>query len=143
MIKSSTKTPDRESKAVVPVHGAGKVYPQKPGDKALPGAGRPKGSRNRKTIIKEILDLTKRMKNPVTGKIHEMTVEQQIIFAIANKALKGDVKAYEALSDRVYGKPEQMVENINKNIEMGVEAPGSLFPEKNIVEANSVLKNKE
>jgi hypothetical protein len=69
--------------------------------------GRPKGSRNRSTIIKELFEFAKNQKNPLTGEQETLTQEQAITLAMLVKAGKGDVNAYKALMDSCYGAPKQ------------------------------------
>jgi hypothetical protein len=69
--------------------------------------GRPKGSRNRSTIVKELLELATSQKNPVTGEQETLTQEEAITLAMLTKASKGDVNAYKALMDSCYGAPKQ------------------------------------
>ena len=76
--------------------------------------GRKKGSRNRSTIARELLELVLKGKHPVTGEDVEMTAEQLITLAQVKKALdNGDTNAYKALMDSGYGAPTQTVENTN------------------------------
>lgn len=64
-------------------------------------AGRAKGSKNRSTIVRELLDALHSSGRP---NVEVMTVE------IINKALAGDVNAWEKLLDSGYGK---LTENVN------------------------------
>ena len=69
--------------------------------------GRPKGSRNRSTIVKELLEFASSQKNVLTGEQETLTQEQAITLAMLLKAGKGDVNAYKALMDSCYGAPKQ------------------------------------
>jgi hypothetical protein len=69
--------------------------------------GRPKGSRNRSTIVKELLEFATSQKNVLTGEQETLTQEQAITLAMLLKANKGDVNAYKALMDSCYGAPKQ------------------------------------
>lgn len=88
-----------------------------PGNKPFPKGvsgnpkGRPKGSRNRSTIVREWLDAKDKVKNPITGEVEEMTVEDMLTLAVIVKARKGDVSAYKALLDSAYGQAKQEVES--------------------------------
>jgi len=73
--------------------------------------GRPKGSRNRSTVVREILHALNWGKNPITGREEGMSQEYRMTLAILNKALKGDVNAYKALMDNSYKPHAQEVEN--------------------------------
>jgi hypothetical protein len=63
--------------------------------------GRPKGSRNRSTIIKELLELDDN--------------ELKIHLAQIKKAIEGDTGSYKAILDSAYGMPTQQT-NIDANI---------------------------
>lgn len=78
------------------------LIPFKKGQSGNP-AGRPKGSKNRSTIVKEILKLLTKLDNPITGKEEWLTNEQHMTISILQKAIKGDVNAYKALMDSAYG----------------------------------------
>lgn len=73
--------------------------------------GRPKGSKNRSTVIRELLEITQNSQNTITGNPEKLSVEQQITLAIIGKALKGDVNAYEKLMNSAYGMAKQETEN--------------------------------
>ena len=76
--------------------------------------GRPKGSRNRSTIVKELLEFASSQKNVLTGEQETLTQEQAITLAMLLKASKGDVNAYKALMDSCYGAPKQTTDtNLN------------------------------
>ena len=76
------------------------------GNNANPN-GRPKGSKNRSTIVKELLEFASSQKNVLTGEQETLTQEQAITLAMLLKAGKGDVNAYKALMDSCYGAPKQ------------------------------------
>ena len=67
-------------------------------------SGRPVGSRNRATIVKEWLEAKKKAKNPLTEEEELLEVQDMITLAVIGKALKGDVNAYKELMDSAYGK---------------------------------------
>jgi hypothetical protein len=73
------------------------LTPFKKGEVANP-TGRPKGKRNRSTILKELLDM-----NDQELKMHQAQIEKAI-------ELK-DTNAYKAVLDSAYGAPVQQVEN--------------------------------
>lgn len=85
-----------------------------PGQSGNP-SGRPKGSRNRSTVIKRWLEAIDKNKNPMTGEVEEMTVEDRMTLALIGKALKGDTSAYKALMDSAYGHPKQEIENTGQS----------------------------
>lgn len=73
-------------------------------------AGRPKGSRNRATVMRELLELHESMKNPITGANENLSQEYIISLAQIAKARKGDTHAYKAVMDSAYGTPKQTIE---------------------------------
>lgn len=67
--------------------------------------GRPKGRRNRSTILKELLDLDDN--------------ELRMHLAQINKAIiKEDTNAYKAVLDSAYGAPIQQIEQIGEEIDL-------------------------
>ncbi len=82
------------------------LKPFKKGNNANPN-GRPKGSKNRSTIVRELFELATKQKNVITGAEETLTQEQAITYAMLLKATKGDVNAYKALMDSCYGAPKQ------------------------------------
>lgn len=94
----------------------------KPFPKGVSGnpAGRPRGVENSRTRLLRILELTQKKRNPVTGEDEEFSIAEQMDLQLINKALKGDLKAYEILFDRLEGKPKQTTD-INANIQGSVE----------------------
>lgn len=67
--------------------------------------GRPKGSRNRSTILRELLDY-----NDQETKMHQAQIDKAI-------ELK-DTNAYKAVLDSAYGAPVQQVEQTQTNIDL-------------------------
>lgn len=74
--------------------------------------GRPKGLRNRSTILREMLGLKMPGKktNPLDPEDKDFTVEKGINVALINKALKGDVRAIQEIQDTMYGKNPDIVQ---------------------------------
>jgi hypothetical protein len=103
------------------------LKPFKKGEVTNPN-GRPKGSRNRSTIVRELLEYASKQKNVLTGEEQTLTQEQAITLAMLVKAGKGDVNAYKALMDSSYGAPVQQIEQTN------IEQP--LFPDVNTDDCN-------
>jgi hypothetical protein len=91
----------------------------KPFPKGVSGnpAGKPKGTRNRSTIIKQWLEVEERIKNPLTGIDERLQQQDLMTLAIIEKARNGDVNAYKELMDGCYGK----IPNINNNQNVNVE----------------------
>ena len=67
--------------------------------------GRPKGARNRSTILRELLDL-----NDQELKMHQAQIDK----AIEQK----DTNAYKAVLDSAYGAPVQQIEQTQTNIDL-------------------------
>lgn len=82
------------------------LKPFKEGESGNP-SGRPKGSRNRSTVVREILELLEKQKNPITGNEEHLSQEQIMTLAVLSKARKGDVRAYQALMDSAFGAAKQ------------------------------------
>jgi hypothetical protein len=72
--------------------------------------GRPKGVPNTATRLKRLLELEQEILNPVTGLKEQFTVAEQMDMAMIAKARKGDVRAYNALVDRLEGRPNQTID---------------------------------
>lgn len=89
-------------------------YKMKKGTTLNPN-GRPKGSRNRSSIVKYWLETEKSIKNPITGKEETLPIEDQITIALIGKALKGDVNAFRELMDSGYGKLTDKTELTGKD----------------------------
>ncbi len=75
-------------------------------------SGRPKGTRNRSTIIKEILDA--KATDGEGG-----TIADQLTRALVQKAATGDVSAFRELMDGAFGKITDKVENTHSYTQMG------------------------
>jgi len=80
------------------------LKPFKKGEVANP-TGRPKGVRNRSTILKELLSL-----NDNELKMHLAQINKAII--------KEDTNAYKAVLDSAYGAPIQQIEQTNTEIDL-------------------------
>jgi hypothetical protein len=91
------------------------LKPQKAGEPSHNPNGRPKGLRNRSTIVREWLEATESMKNPITGQSEKLTQYDIITLALIQKARKGDVQAFKELMDSSFGKiPDKLLAE-NKN----------------------------
>ena len=69
-------------------------------------AGRPKGAKNRSTILKKWIEVKVKIEdkdNPL-GREMSGTVEDQIALALLYKAIAGDVQAIKEINDTLYGK---------------------------------------
>lgn len=84
------------------------------GGQFLPGvsgnsAGKPKGTKHFNTIFNEILKENIELKQK-NGVIIKMPLGKAMAQAMARKALAGNVQAFEAVADRMDGKPAQSME---------------------------------
>ncbi len=72
-------------------------------------AGYPKGQKNRSTILKELMEVIlkqngKPVANPLDPTESKITIEKAMQVKMIEKALKGDLNAYQLIMDTVYGK---------------------------------------
>lgn len=90
-------------------------------------AGKPKGTRNRATVIREILEQAAvDAFSPQLSTYFEAhpeqkpkTIQDQMALAIAVKALHGDVAAFKELMDGVHGKLTENVKTEHSFTQMG------------------------
>lgn len=75
--------------------------------------GKPKGTKNRSTLLRYWLDAKENGTHPVTGEPVTLTQEDQMIIALIGAAKKGDVRAAHEILDSVYGKVKEQVEHSN------------------------------
>lgn len=73
-------------------------------------AGRPKGTKNRATLIREKLEVLVKMEDPLSGTITEMTLQDAVVLTMIKKALAGDVPAAKELLDGAFGKITEKLE---------------------------------
>jgi len=104
----------------------GEIHLLEKGETANPN-GRPKGVKNRSTILRKWLELNEKLKNPITGEIEQLTVEDAVILALISKARKGDVAAIREILDTNYGK---ITENLNIETNELKKTVNDLFPEE-------------
>jgi len=107
----------------------------KPFPKGVSGnpAGKPKGTQHSKTRLLRILDLVQKKRNPITGEEEEFTVLELMDMQMISKALKGDQRAYEAVVDRLEGKPKQTTDitaDIKGNVQITIEPDADCQPIK-------------
>jgi len=101
----------KQSKNTVKGRNGGTLNPSKKGDPSPNPNGRPKGSRNRSTVIREFLEATMTEKNPITGKTEKLSVEQLMALSMIKQVLsKGNVHAWNSIKDDAYGKAKESVE---------------------------------
>jgi len=72
--------------------------------------GRPKGTRNRSTIVREWLEVQQSVKNPITGETQLLEQQDIMTLALIKKAREGDVNAYRELMDSAHGKQTNQIE---------------------------------
>lgn len=94
------------------------LKPAKKGEVRNPN-GRPKGSKNRATIARQILGMSATMPKEVFDRIKKiypsvadtMTVEEVATLTLITRAImNGDHRAYKAVMDSAYGQPKQVIE---------------------------------
>lgn len=98
------------------------LRPRKQGDPALPGAGRPK-MRPLTEACQAILERT------VKGDPQGRTYAEAIAAALAEKALKGDLRAFAELADRAEGRVAQAENAADQRREAEELAKGKSFAE--------------
>lgn len=100
------------------------LIPAKKGEVRNPH-GRPKGSKNRSTIVREILEhaalskYKKAQKEAIGEDLGAQSIAEQMTSALVIKAMSGDVAAFKELMDSGYGKLLDKVENTHKFQAMG------------------------
>jgi hypothetical protein len=95
--------------------------------------GRPKGVQNSKTRLLRLLELVQKKRNPITGEEEDFTVLELMDMQMISKALKGDQRAYEAVVDRLEGKPKQTTDinaEVKGNIQIIIEPDAGCEPIK-------------
>jgi len=76
--------------------------------------GKPKGAKNRSTILKELAELRTKGIDPVTGEEVWMTNEYRMAMAVIEKVIeKGDHQALNMVLDSIYGKQKDSVDKHN------------------------------
>ena len=84
--------------------------------------GRPKGSKNRSTILRQFLELPLKSKPSGHDNIdlpEGMTLEDAIHLALIRKAQDGDVAAIKEIQDTLHGKMKETVESTHTFTQMG------------------------
>ena len=85
------------------------LIPAKKGEVRNPN-GRPKGTRNRSTIVREWLEVQQSVKNPITGEQEVLEQQDIMTLALIKKAREGDVNAFRELMDSAHGKQTNQIE---------------------------------
>ncbi len=73
--------------------------------------GRPIGSKNRATIVREFLDTEVTRENAITGMEEKLSLEEHITLSMLKEALSGIITAYKAIMDNAYGSISNSQEN--------------------------------
>ena len=92
------------------------LKPPKKGEVRNPN-GKPKGTRNRSTIVREWLSVEQTIKNPITGEMEKLDQADMITLALISKARKGDVAAFKELMDSGFGKVTEVIQSEIKVID--------------------------
>ena len=92
--------------------------------------GCPKGSKNRSTIARAIMDMNIKIPEKILSQLKEiypemannLTIEEAMAYIQATKAIQDkDTAAYKALMDSGYGLPKQEIDqNINERVITGI-----------------------
>jgi len=93
------------------------LKPFKKGESGNP-KGRIKGSKNRSTIVKELLETILHKQNPIDefDENKEFTAEQIIMAQHIRQAMEGDVQSAKLILDSAYGTPKQTVETTTLDV---------------------------
>lgn len=121
-MKKSKETVNKQSKPN-PIPNS-KPFP--PGVSGNPN-GRPKGSRNRSTIVREWLEANYKKVNPITGQTETLQIQDHLVISLIGKALKGDVPAFKELMDSGHGKVSELLDVTSKGESIAQE---KLSPEE-------------
>lgn len=90
------------------------LKPQKAGEPSHNPLGRPKGLRNRSTIVREWLETNYKKVNPITGQNETLQIQDHLVISLIGKALKGDVQAFRELFDSGHGKVSELLDVTSK-----------------------------
>lgn len=96
-------------------------------DKRPEDAGHP-GGPNTSTVVRRFLNLVSQVPNQFTGE--KELLHDEIVAVQVNKALNGDTAAFNALLDRLEGKPRQTVEQETTHNIKDIETWGDVFRKK-------------
>ena len=96
------------------------IIPPKHGEVRNPN-GRPKGSRNRSTIVREMLEAAavKGLNSSVDLGVEMKTIFDQLVAQQVYKAYIGDTTAFKELADSAYGKLVDKVDTTHSFTKMG------------------------
>jgi len=89
------------------------IIPPKKGEIRNP-KGKPKGTKNRSTILKKWLKTKVTIKHPETKADIKVTLDDAIALGILREAVKGNVAAFKEINDTLYGKIHDEIDhNVN------------------------------
>ena len=100
--------------------------PFEPGKSGNPAGLKP-GTRHTKTLLRDLLAVTLEKENPLTKEKQLLTAEQLMHLGQIAKAINdNDTRAYEAVLDRIDGRPTQTIANDPENpfSDGGADVPG-------------------
>jgi predicted metal-dependent RNase len=80
------------------------LKPAKKGEPSRNPKGRPKGSRDRATIVRYWLEVEQNVQNPLTGITEKLDQTSFIVLAQIKNARAGDLGAFKELMDSAFGK---------------------------------------
>lgn len=78
--------------------------------------GKEPGTKNRATRLKYWLEVQTKEENPLTSKAEELSQEDAIILAAIKEAKGGNINAFNAIMDSVYGKLKETVQIATPNV---------------------------
>lgn len=87
----------------------GKGFESRPND--INKNGRPIGSKNRSTTLKKWLKCKINIKNPETGNVEKVSLEDSVVLALIKKANSGDVSAIKEIQDTLFGKIQEKLDH--------------------------------
>ena len=80
--------------------------------------GRPKGTKNMSTVLRDILKSEIEFDDPLLKKRVKNPVQYAILLKLTQKALNGDMKAINSILDRSDGRPTQVIQQTNFNMDI-------------------------
>ena len=105
--------------------GWNNLIPPVPGENRNP-KGRGKGVKNRATELKKLLEIKRKVKNPLKGgKEETLTVEQSIELKLVHLALQGNIRAITLVGEKMFGK-------IPQDINLGGQQENPVIVDNNV-----------
>ena len=115
------------------------LKPAKKGEPSRNPKGRPKGSRDRATIVRYWLEVEQNVQNPLTGVTEKLDQTSFIVLAQIKNARAGDLCAFKELMDSAYGK---VVDKSSVLIDAEVKAQSNPVKGKTRAELRVYAKEK-